>query len=451
MNQTVRYILKSIVHTHGTAFSRSQRLCKAYLADLMPDFPTERQQLVAAVADGLPHKLLLTQTAEQRKELALQFAQAHSIPAPQALATTETWFYALQELAHPKQASVWLSLSSYLGGVLTGFVILLVGSAIAFYKKLDEPYPLQSSAQEIILNLPRPLLSSMSQHPAKLATSPVTMLPQVLPATPLATKPTADSPFILSLHASQWTKLDTLDTEHESIQSILLQTQTPPRFEPTTALANLDSAPKTSSVTQVEPKLEPIAEEKLQPSLKPTLVATPVLAAKPSAQQEKPLKPLKPTSPASSPSASTPATAKLKTTQVPQPMAIKPLLTQTTQAMQALVEQVLRLRKKQADQEAIRQLLNLTHDEFYRQQLTGLEQQIKQLHSKLNHLSDAYSMQVAKLCSSSPKGWQNGRLATGEQSSRKIQQWVLDDWKQCQGLSSQQIKQQLLTRYQILP
>ncbi len=449
MNQTVRYILKSIVHTHGTAFSRSQRLCKAYLADLMPDFPTERQQLVAAVADGLPHKLLLTQTAEQRKELALQFAQAHSIPAPQALATTETWFYALQELAHPKQASVWLSLSSYLGGVLTGFVILLVGSAIAFYKKLDEPYPLQSSAQEIILNLPRPLLSSMSQHPAKLATSPVTMLPQVLPATPLATKPTADSPFILSLHASQWTKLDTLDTEHESIQSILLQTQTPPRFEPTTALANLNSAPKTSSVTQAEPKHEPIVEEKLQPSLKPMPVATPPLAAKPSAQQEKLLKQTNPANSMSS--ASTPATAKLKTPQVPQQTEVKPIFTKTTQAMQALVEQVLRLRKKQADQEAIRQLLNLTHDEFYRQQLTGLEQQIKQLHSKLNHLSDAYSMQVAKLCSSSPKGWQNGRLATGEQSSRKIQQWVLDDWKQCQGLSSQQIKQQLLTRYQILP
>lgn len=446
MNQTVRYILKSIVHTHGTAFSRSQRLCKAYLADLMPDFPTERQQLVAAVADGLPHKLLLTQTAEQRKELALQFAQAHSIPAPQALATTETWFYALQELAHPKQASVWLSLSSYLGGVLTGFVILLVGSAIAFYKKLDEPYPLQSSAQEIILKLPRPLLSSMSQHPAKLATSPVTMLPQVLPATPLATKPTADSPFILSLHVSQWAKLDTLDTEHESIQSILLQTQTPPRSEPTTALANLNSAPK---IAQAEPKPEPIAEEKLQPSLKPMPVATPPLAAKPSAQQEKLLK--QTNSASSMSSDSTPATAKLKTTQVPQQTEVKPLLTKTTQAMQALVEQVLRLRKKQADQEAIRQLLNLTGDEFYRQQLTGLEQQIKQLHSKLNHLSDAYSMQVAKLCSSSPKGWQNGRLATGEQSSRKIQQWVLDDWKQCQGLSSQQIKQQLLTRYQILP
>jgi hypothetical protein len=275
------------------------------------------------------------------------------------------------------------------------------------------------------------------------------MLPQVLPATPLATKPTADSPFILSLHAPQWTKLDTLDTERESIQSILLQTQTPPHFEPTTALANLNSAPK---VAQAEPKREPIAEEKLQPSLKPMPVATPPLAAKSSAQQEKLLKPLKQTNPASStPSASTPATAKLKTTQVPQQTEVKPVFTKTTQAMQALVEQVLRLRKKQADQEAIRQLLNLTGDEFYRQQLTGLEQQIKQLHSKLNHLSDAYSMQVAKLCSSSPKGWQNGRLATGEQSSHKIQQWVLDDWKQCQGLSSQQIKQQLLTRYQILP
>lgn len=451
MNQTVRYILKSIVHTHGLAFSRSQRLCNAYLADLMPDFPAERCQLVAAVADGLPHKLLLTQTIQQRKELALQFGQTYSIPAPQALAAAETWFYALKDLTRPQQASSWLTLTTYLGGVLTGIVILLVGSAIAFYKKLDEPPPIQPAAQQITLSLPRPVLSKLSLHPFQtpLPSSVALPQPQTLTQAPVQAKPTADSPFLLSLVSPQWTQLDTLDTERESIQSVLLQTQRLTGFETPARLTEPEPKLKSNSESepQSKPKLASTTQPKPQPALKTASVAAQPLSKQASSPPEKPIKQALPSTP-------TQVTAKTKTTPTT-PAAdrteIKPLFTKTAQAMQTLVEQVLRLRKKQADRAAVTQLLNLTGDTFYRQQLPELEQQIKQLQLKLDHLSASYSIQVAKLCRSSPTGWQNGKLSNRERDNPKIQQWVLQDWKQCQGLSSQQIKQQLLTHYQILP
>lgn len=455
MNQTVRYILKSIVHTHGLAFSRSQRLCTAYLADLMPDFPAERRQLVAAVADGLPHKLLLTQTSQQRKELALQFGQTHSIPAPQALAAAETWFYALKDLTRPQQASSWLTLTTYLGGVLTGVVILLVGSAIAFYKKLDEPLPRQQASKQITLSLPQPALSKLTLHPVPtpLPSSVALPQPQPLAQAPMQAKPTVDSPFLLSLASPQWTKLDTLDTERESIQSVLLQTQPLASFETPIRSAKPEPEPEpklesnSKSEPTAKPKLEPITQPKPQPALKAVSVAAQPRSTRPSSPPEKPIKQATPSTP-------TQVTAKTKTTPTTSAAdrtEIKPLFTKTAQAMQTLVEQVLRLRKKQADRAAVIQLLNLTGDAFYRQQLTELEQQIKQLQLRLDHLSGSYTMQVAKLCSSSPTGWQNGKLSNGERDNHKIQQWVLQDWKQCQGLSSQQIKQQLLTHYQILP
>ncbi len=113
--------------------------------------------------------------------------------------------------------------------------------------------------------------------------------------------------------------------------------------------------------------------------------------------------------------------------------------------MQTLTEQVLRLRKKQNEQQAITQLLNLTGDVFYREQLKELEQQQKQLHARIDHLSASYSSQVAKLCRLSATGWQNG-VQQGRDNN-KLQQVVLQHWKQCKGPSNQQIKQQLLTRY----
>lgn len=435
MNTAVRYILKSIVQTHGMGFTRSQRLCNAYLADLMPDFPEERRQLVVAVADGLPYKLLLTHTHQQRKELALQFGQAHSIPTSQALQAVDTWFYALQNFAYPKQFSPWLSMPSYLGGLLTGIVILLVGSALAFYKKQDEPVLIQQvpvqTSEKLTLSSPLPAPISLA------AKTPITTIP---PNYPLQTIQAAENPFLLLL-SNKWPQLDALNTTGESLQSVLLQTQPASAFE---RLA-------TSGLPKSEPESKrPAAQSIPNPPLNtistttPLATATTPLASKPHTQPEKRVKqPIRPV-PAPTPS-------KTKTTQLPDPVETKPLFTKTTQEMQALVEQVLRLRKKQADQNAVIPLLNLTDDPFYRQQLTGLEKQIDQLYASLDHLSESYSIQVAKLCGLSPTGWQNGKLITGEREAHKIQQWVLQDWKQCKGLSSQKIKQQLLTRYQITP
>lgn len=218
MNKSIRRILKSIVQTHGTTFTQSSRLCNAYLADLMPNFPEERRQLVAALVYGLPHKVLAKPSRQQYKELALAFGLAHSIPAPEALAVADTWLYALQDTASNKQTThyfSWIEWPSYLGGAFTGIVILLLGSAIAFYKKPESFIAIETAPEIPHINTTATRTAANQQAPLQ------TQLPttKALTSKPLQPTQLTELPFLLPL-AAKPTHLDSLDIEN--IQPVLL-------------------------------------------------------------------------------------------------------------------------------------------------------------------------------------------------------------------------------------
>lgn len=425
MNKAVRRILKSIVHTYGLEFTHSQRLCNAYLADLMPQFPEERHQLVAAVADGLPYQLLFAQTRQQRKDLALQFGQAHSIPAAQALQTADTWFYVLHDITPTQHRSRWLSLAawrSYLGGIVTGAAVLLVGSSIAFYKKPE--------VNTLVERMAEPTMPPAAPQVATiLPTSTQTTI--TVQTTPIPTSQLAELTFLLPQASAPYTDLDALDLGEIQPALLLQNAQAINKHPPSRVFELLTQrAPEKEMAAKAPLNLLPVLA-KLEPNqLLPT---KPKLSSQPAKQA------------ATQSQAQTSDQSKIATQS--NRTEAKQLFTNTVQAMQTLTEQVLRLRKKQNEQQAISQLLNLTGDVFYLKQLKELEQQQKQLNARIDHLSASYSNQVAKLCRLSAAGWQNGELAQQGRDNNKLQQVVLQHWKQCKGPSNQQIKQQLLTRY----
>ena len=424
MNKAVRRILKSIVHTYGLEFTHSQRLCNAYLADLMPQFPEERHQLVAAVADGLPYQLLFTQTRQQRKDLALQFGQAHSIPAAQALQTADTWFYVLHDITPTQHRSRWLSLAawrSYLGGIVTGAAVLLVGSSIAFYKKPE--------VNTLVERMAEPTMPPAAPQVATiLPTSTQTTI--TVQTTPIPTSQLAELTFLLPQASAPYTDLDALDLGEIQPVLLLQNAQAINKHPPSRVFELLTQrAPEKEMAAKAPLNLLPMLA-KLEPNKLPTKAKLSSQPAKQAATQSQ-------AQTSDQPKTATKANRN----------EAKQLFTNTVQDMQTLTEQVLRLRKKQNEQQAITQLLNLTGDVFYREQLKELEQQQKQLNARIDHLSASYSSQVAKLCRLSATGWQSGELVQQGRDNNKLQQVVLQHWKQCKGFSNQQIKQQLLTRY----
>lgn len=437
MNKSIRRILKSIVQIHGTTFTQSSRLCNAYLADLMPNFPEERRHLVAALAYGLPHKVLARPSRQQYKKLALAFGLAHSIPAPEALAVADTWSYALQDTAlnqQPNHYFSWIEWPSYLGGAFTGIVVLLLGSAIAFYKKPESVVKIESTLEKTTVS------TTATRSTENEKTTLTTQLPttKVLTSKPLQPIQLTELPFLLPL-AVKPSYLDSLDMEN--IQPVLLLknaqalAQPPVRFiEPLTRISPtsvLNSAFYTPSKAPLN--LRPRASKN---------VTTHVATVPQSAEQAK----QRPAHQAQiilrDQSKAIPKGDQLKTKQA---------LQHALQDAQTLVEQILRFHKKQADQQTIAKLFKLTGDPFYQQQLAELNEQVQELNLSIDHWSSSYGKQVAKLCGLSATGWQDERLISSKQRRNKLQASVIQDWKQCKSLSTQQIKQQLLTRYQTKP
>lgn len=435
MNKSIRRILKSIVQTHGTAFTQSSRLCNAYLADLMPNFPEERRQLVAALAYGLPQNLLAQPSRQQYKELALAFGLAYSIPASEALAVADTWLYALQDTASNKQTThyfSWIEWPSYLGGAFTGIVVLLLGSAIAFYKKPESVVTIESTPEKTTLSTTA--TRSTGNEKATLTTQLPTT--KALTSKPLQPTQLTELPFLLPL-AAKPTHLDSLDIEN--IQPVLLLknaqalAQPPVRFiEP---LTRISPDPVINSAFYRLPKAPLNLRPRALNSVPTNLVAVP-----------QPTKQTKPPIPqaqlALDQSKVLPKDNQVKTKQA---------LQQALQDAQTLVEQILRFHKKQADQQTIAKLFKLTGDPFYQQQLAELDEQVQELNLSIDHWSASYGKQVAKLCGLSATGWQDEQLLSSKQRRSKLQASVVQDWKQCKNLSTQQIKQQLLTRYQTKP
>lgn len=420
MDRAASRILKSIVQTHGLAFTQSKALCKAYLADLMPNFVEERQQLVAAVAYELPHKLLESHTYQQRNILALQFGQASSIPPRQALQVVNAWLYALQDFSSSKQTSTWCywgGWTSYWGGLIVGFIILLLGTAIAVYKK-PEFSPLVQQAEE------KNSLSSSSALPDLNSTV-------VTPSVHFSSKPLPSSQntqilanLLFSPLATNWTKLDNLEAEQETTQTLL-----PFLFKDQYQSSKQDSHTTIPKAVTTRSNAAPINRQLNVPNS---------LAAQ--AQLKKPNKP------------STKATTAQSTSQTQSHSRAKRVETQkafdqTSQSIQVLAENILGLRKKQAERHAISELLKLTRDNFYTEQLTALDQQIQVFNLRIDHLSAAYSKQVVKLCELAPTVWQDEPLTTKKAHSKQIHALLLQHWQACKSLSSQQIKQQVLSYY----
>ncbi|MFZ1386076.1 MAG: hypothetical protein WBP46_01870 [Thiolinea sp.] len=436
MNKSIRRILKSIVQTHGTVFTQSSRLCNAYLADLMPNFPEERRHLVAALAYGLPHKVLAKPSRQQYKELALAFGLAHSIPAPDALAVADTWSYALQDTALNQQPATyfsWIEWPSYLGGAFTGIVVLLLGSAIAFYKKPDSFIAIETAPEKPHFNTTATRTAANQQAPLQ------TQLPttKALTSKPLQPIQLTELPFLLPL-AVKPSHLDSLDIE--SIQPVLL-------LKNAQALAQPPASLFIEPLTQISPRsvlnsafyTPSKAPLNLRPRALNSIPANLVAAPQPTKQTKAPIPQAQL---ALEPSKAIPKGDQVKT---------KQFLQQALQDAQTLVEQILRLHKKQADQQTIAKLFKLTGDPFYQQQLAELDEQVQELNLSIDHWAASYGKQVAKLCGLSATGWQDEQLLSSRQRRNKLQASVVQDWKQCKSLSTQQIKQQLLTRYQTKP
>ncbi|HPY42401.1 MAG TPA: hypothetical protein PLM98_17885, partial [Thiolinea sp.] len=390
----------------------------------MPNFPEERRQLVTAVADGLPHKLLFTQTRQQRKVLAIEFGQAHSIPTHQALQAADTWFYALQDAAKARQGSLWFSWAAwrnYLGGVLTGVIILLVGSSIAFYKK---PETIISARQSLNTTLTTPLIEIAG--PIKPTTTAPLRIRSPVTSASLSSTQLAELTTLLPSKVFKSENLANLDTEIANPQLALITVQAATEFESLSPVKlpelQMNTEPTRKTPMAIRPAASKVIPSKTQPSFdKSTQQPTSKVQTQGDEQSKVPLK--------------------------SKHIASQQAFAQTLQAMQTLSSQVVRLRKKQADQQAVTQLLTLTGDGFYRQQLESLDEQVKDLNSTIDQLSVSYSSQVAKLCGLAATGWQNEAFIHGKPSTTKLQQTVLEHWKHCKGLSHQQIKQQLLANY----
>ncbi len=249
--------------------------------------------------------------------------------------------------------------------------------------------------------------------------------------TPIPTSQLAELTFLLPQASAPYANLDALDLGEIQPALLLQNTQAINKHPPSRVFELLTQrAPEKEMAAKAPLNLLPVLA-KLEPNqLLPT---KPKLSSQPAKQA------------ATQSQAQTSDQSKIATQS--NRTEAKQLFTNTVQAMQTLTEQVLRLRKKQNEQQAISQLLNLTGDVFYLKQLKELEQQQKQLHARIDHLSASYSNQVAKLCRLSAAGWQNGELAQQGRDNNKLQLVVLQHWMQCKGLSNQQIKQQLLTRY----
>lgn len=421
MDKAIPRILKSIVQTHGLAFTQSPSLCKAYLADLMPNFVEERQQLIAAVAYELPQKLLETQNRQQHKALALQFGQANSLPPLQALQMLDTWLYALPATAYSEQPSTWFYSRNwiyYLSGLLTGSLALLLGSAIAVYKKPEMSIP----AQTLTAN-PNPASSVAKPNPT--LTNILVNQPKLSEKTiPLLSKQTTKSRLVFPSLLSQWSKLDDLEPEQaaQQTQLPLLFTSQPKSFTqglavtipkndtPLTATKLADQKTASNNLSKSENQINKINKSATQPS-----------------HDQKPKK----------------TQSDLKKHQA----ETESLFNKNTQAVQNLVEHSLDLQKKLNDRQALNELLKLTGDKFYGNQLAELDRQIQVLNLRIDHLSAAYSKQVTQLCEQAPHAWQDKQLTTKKSHAKQIQVLVLKHWQYCKTLSSQHIKQHVLNPY----
>lgn len=121
--------LRQIVLTYGNRFAVSAELCDAFLSDLMPEYPQERQLLIQGVTTQLTHRILkIDQQLPNEADIQAQFAS----PAEYQW-VEQTWQYALtgqsQAIPHtpthplpaPKPLSLILG-----GGLLASFVGLLI-------------------------------------------------------------------------------------------------------------------------------------------------------------------------------------------------------------------------------------------------------------------------------------------------------------------------------------
>lgn len=447
MDKSVQRILKSIVQQHGLHFISCQHLCNAYLADLIPEFPEERRQLVAAVAYGLPDQLLRQTTRPERKELALKFAQNSPFSNTQALSITETWFYALQDFSAQNAALKTSSTKQrqlYLSAAVASSVVLLVGSAIAFYKLPSTtainpaiiPTTQALNTQEVVAK--KAVTRDQTVHEAE-ANSPKAALPAPSYTTTQAPQPVqlAELPFLRPLALSDMNQPTLLDFNRDlasaSIKHELIKQTTEAKV-----MSSVESHPAKQKETSLSTIATQTAFSKTSPIA--PLESTQTKAAHQIEQKKNRPAPAEEASEAKQ----SKVAAKHSTS------ATKTAFSHSLQDLQALSAQILRLAKKQADQKAVAQLLELTGDAFYREQLTDLKQQQLQLHQTIDRLSESYAKQVAKLCAINPSDAQNKELFTGKRSTQ-LEQTIVKHWQNCRALSSQAVKQELLSSYRIAP
>lgn len=450
MDKSVQRILRSIVQQHGLHFISCQHLCNAYLADLIPQFPEERRQLVAAVAYGLPDQLLRQTTRPERKELALKFAQNSSFSNTQALSIVETWFYALQDFSAQNaafKASSTKQRKLYLSAAVASSVVLLVGSAIAFYKLPSTtainpaiiPTTQALNTQEVVAK--KAVTRDQTVHEAKV-NSPKAALQATSYTKTQAPQPVqlAELPFLRPLALSDMNQPTLLDFNSDlasaSIKHELIKQTTEAKV-----MSSVESHP----AKQKETSLSTIAT---QTALSKTSPIAPLESTQTKAAHQVEQKKNRPASAEEASQASEAKQSKVAAKH--STSATKTAFSHSLQDLQALSAQILRLAKKQADQKAVAQLLELTGDPFYREQLADLKQQQLQLHQTIDRLSESYAKQVAKLCAINPSDAQNKELFTGKRSTQ-LEQTVVKHWQSCRALSSQAIKQELLSSYRIAP
>ncbi len=445
MNKIIRRTLRSAILAHGNSLAYNPRLCRAYLADLLPHYPEERKWLVAAVMQGIPNQLVLTRTRQQRKQVAIHFGQASFIPAAQAAQVADTWFYAMRDEvdAHSRLGGhKWIG--GYVGGIMTGIVVLVLSSAIAFYKAPEPPMHPWGDRQVMAYAVDASLKPDAA----------VRLEPAVdpLPAMQLEPKPGSA---VLTLRSTVEPLVIAQPFVLED-NDLLSQRDVP-------VLTDLRLEKVVAPSQQPEAEQQPPVAEVQIPAAKPPVVASAVasksaaVASEQTSDKQRPSRMVNQQSvnqrlPATQPEGQDKHKAQAEVREQvpvakasPDQLALAPV---ALQDLQAFVEKASLLRKKQADQQAVVELLKLTGDGFYRKQQAELQRQVDSLQKSLGLLSDTYSKRIKVLCNMAPSGWKDGiTAAVGQRRAGNAQRLLQQHWQGCAGLSVQQIRQTLMSSY----
>ena len=430
MNMATKYILHNLLKKYGLSLARNASLCDAYLSDLMFSYPEERRLLVQAVAEGIPAQLLLNRTDNHRHKMIAQFVGSHAVSQQEATQVIDVWVFALQSVREPLLLkNERRTLRHYLTGGLVALVVLGVSSAIAVYQmpqRALDYVAVTSDEEETVSNDPlqhglekaveKPQVEATvdNQNNALSGAAKKSVLTEVV----IGLKPHSDQPELSMARA------DIADPVAQNNNPLKHEVSNQRAREAMQAFAETEGLLlRDEWVVKAEPPLkkpqklikrpEPQTRKQVKPS--PAKLAKP----KPATKQTKPVaKPV--------------ANAAAKKVQAQAHRIAKQLISTSVNFGQTTVS----LQKQYIDRNVLKNLLKLTQEPYYQQQLQQLTQRIDALRKKQDVLSRHYVQHLQQLCNFRP-----GIIQAGVQ-----QLAVVDAYKQKVGGVAYQALRQHATR-----